>query len=76
MDLNYLLNHLLPEPLIIEDKAPRLCSAVRVCVSNTASRTMTANYALIPDHLVTKTPTVSQKSRNCYLFLKLGEYVC
>ena len=76
MGLNYLLNQLLPEPLIIEDKAPRLCSAVQVCVGNTVSRTTTANVALLPDHLVTKTPTVSQKSSNCYLFLKLGEYVC
>jgi hypothetical protein len=75
MDVMYLLSQLLPEPSI-DENAPRLCGAVRPSVPNTASRTTTANVALLPDHLVTKTPTVSHKSSNCYLFLKLGDYAC
>lgn len=75
MNVIYLLSQLLPEPSI-DEKAPRLCGTVRPSVSHTAGRKVTVNVAFVPDHLVTNTPTVSQKSDNCYLFLKLGDYIC
>lgn len=73
MDVIYRLSQLLPKPSI-DQKAPRLCDAVPPSVPNTKGRKVTTNVAFLPDHLVIKTPTVSHKSDNCYLFLKLGDY--